>query len=457
MAPVRADRLSEPSGVRRVGRYAIGAEIGRGGMATVMFAKLLGPVGFSRTVAVKCLHPQYAKEPEFRTMLIDEARMAARIAHPNVVQVLDVVAEDDELLLVLELVQGESLAVLLSEAIARGERVPPRIAGAIAAGVLHGLHAAHEATNDRGTPLDLVHRDVSPQNVIVGTDGAARVLDFGVAKAVGRLQTTVEGQIKGRLGYMAPEHLCAGPLDRRTDVFASAVVLWEMLVGERLFSGDPGDLARRIARVGDIEPPRARVPEIPAALDAIVMRGLAREPAKRFPTARQMAVEIERCHALATAAEVAEWVEDLARERLRVRADRLAEFERQLRDIEVAAATRPPATPAGVAVDGPPGTPRARRGTIIVVIGAATALGAIAVSLLHHPAQPEAPSIASAPGSAELQPSESAVPTPTAVPSDSQAAPTPTKPRTRQRSRADCDPPYVLQADGTRRFKRECL
>src|ERR1035437_3672665 len=152
---------------RVVGRYALYGEIASGGMATVHFGRLLGPVGFSRTVAIKRLHPQFAKDPEFVTMFLDEARLASRIRHPNVARTLDVVALEGELFLVMDYVEGEALSRLLRTCRARGTPVPPKVAAAIVCGVLHGLHAAHEAKSERGEPLGIVHRDVSPQNVLV--------------------------------------------------------------------------------------------------------------------------------------------------------------------------------------------------------------------------------------------------------------------------------------------------
>ena len=190
-----------------VGRYAICDAIASGGMATVHLGRLIGPVGFSRTVAVKRLHPQFAHDPDFTSMFLDEARLAARVQHPNVVPTLDVVLANDELLLVMEYVRGEALSRLVRAARERGERLPPRIVGAIASGALQGLHAAHEAVDEKGRPLGLVHRDMSPQNILVGVDGTARVLDFGIAKAEGRAHATREGQVKGKLLYMPPEQL----------------------------------------------------------------------------------------------------------------------------------------------------------------------------------------------------------------------------------------------------------
>src|SRR5215472_12533797 len=216
----------DPAHARVIGRYALYDELAAGGMATVHFGRLLGHAGFSRTVAIKKLYPQYAKDPEFVSMFLDEARLAARVRHPNVVTTLDVVSTAGELLLVLEYVHGESLSRLLRATAEAGALVPWRIAAAIVSGVLHGLHAAHEAKSERGEPLDLVHRDVSPQNVTVGVDGVARVLDFGIAKAVGRLTHTRGGLVKGKYSYMAPEQV-QGIVTRRSDVFSAAILLWE--------------------------------------------------------------------------------------------------------------------------------------------------------------------------------------------------------------------------------------
>src|SRR5262245_12000396 len=155
-------------------------------MGSVSIGRFVGPGGFSKTVAIKRLHRHFACDPEFSAMFLDEARLAARIRHPNVASILDVVAADDEVIVVMEYIHGESLAHLSAALHRHGVALPPRIAVSVMTGVLSGLHAAHEATDDRGEPLRLVHRDVSPQNILVGTDGVVRVVDFGIAKAVGR-------------------------------------------------------------------------------------------------------------------------------------------------------------------------------------------------------------------------------------------------------------------------------
>src|SRR3954467_5396427 len=214
-----------------IDRYELHGEIASGGMARVHLGRLVGPGGFGRTVAIKRLHPHLAKEPEFVDMLTDEARVAGRLGHPNLVPTLDIVAAEGELFLVMEYVPGLTLSVIAKRIGAQNERVPLPIALSIMTGVLHGLHAVHEAKDERGLPLEVVHRDVSPQNILVGSDGVARVLDFGVAKAAGRAHGTQDGRIKGKFGYMPPEQLHGEVLDRRADVYAAGVVLWEALVG----------------------------------------------------------------------------------------------------------------------------------------------------------------------------------------------------------------------------------
>jgi serine/threonine protein kinase len=310
---------------RSLGRYALCDELAAGGMATVHFGRLLGPAGFARTVAIKRLHAQYAKDPEFVAMFLDEARLAARIRHPNVVSTLDVIVHEDEVFLVMEYIHGDSLSKLFQRA-ALGMPLP--IVCAIMASVLHGLHAAHEARDERGDPLRIIHRDVSPQNILVGADGIARVLDFGVAKAVRRLHTTGDGSLKGKLRYMAPEQLRGEPIDRRVDVFSASIVLWEMLTGRRLFQGEEAAVYVTRLLADRIERPCTLVPDLPPALDDIVMRGLTLDRADRFATARDMAVALESAATPATAHAVGAWVESTLRGELSARAAILADIER---------------------------------------------------------------------------------------------------------------------------------
>jgi serine/threonine protein kinase len=320
--------VTEPATQEGVaGRYAIFGEIASGGMAKVHVGRLLGPRGFARTVAIKRLHDHYARDPDFAAMFLDEAHLAARVRHPNVVPTLDVVADGGQLLLVMEYVAGESLSRLERATWARGERIAPEVASAIVTGVLHGLHAAHEAKNDFGEPLDLVHRDVSPQNILVGSDGVPRVVDFGVAKALGRLHETRDSAVKGKAPYMAPEQIRGLAVTRRTDVFAATVVLWEALTGQRLFAGDNDAATMNNVLTKDPPPPSSLVTDLPKAVDEVTGRGLERDPARRFQTAREMALALERAMPPALASRVGDWVEHVAADALALRAERVAEIE----------------------------------------------------------------------------------------------------------------------------------
>jgi serine/threonine-protein kinase len=296
-------------------------------MAAVYLGRLVGPAGFSRVVAIKRLHEQYAQDPDFVSMFLDEARIAARIRHPNVVPTLDVVVEQGELFLVLEYVEGESLAALIRRSNERGERIPLPIVLAVFIHVLHGLDAAHEATDDAGRPLGIIHRDVSPQNVMVGTDGVARVLDFGVAKAFGRAHHTKSGATKGKIAYMAPEQIVMkDPLTRAADIYATSITLWEALVGRRYLESDSDAHMLHALLYDSVPAPRSAVPDLPPALDAIVLRGVERVPSARFATAREMAVALAGVDRMATPMEVADWVRATAADALGRRAAHVADI-----------------------------------------------------------------------------------------------------------------------------------
>jgi serine/threonine-protein kinase len=323
----------------RFGRYRLYDVIAAGGMATVHYGRLHGELGFARTVAIKRLHPEYTRDPEFVAMFMDEARLTMRVQHPNVVQTLDVVAAEGELLLVMEYVPAVSLWHLLGAARRLGERVPPPVAAAVVGDALRGLHAAHEATDEAGNPLDIVHRDVSPQNILVGTDGIARMLDFGVAKASGRQQVTREGQVKGKFAYMAPEQITNVCVTRQSDVFAASIVLWEALTGTRLFQADSETALLARVLSAPIEPPSAVAAGLDPQLDRIVLRGLSRDLAARYATAREMARDLEDHAGVPSTSQVAEWVERLAGDDLARRAARVAEIENESRSERVSVTT----------------------------------------------------------------------------------------------------------------------
>jgi serine/threonine-protein kinase len=489
-----------------VGRYAIYDEIATGGMATVHFGRLVGPVQFARTVAIKRLHPHLAREPEFVAMFLDEARVAARVRHPNVVPMLDIVTTAGEPpFLVMEYVQGESLARLLGSLRERGERAQAPVACSIVVGMLLGLHAAHEAKGERGESLGIVHRDVSPQNVIVGRDGVARLLDFGVAKAVGRLQTTREGQFKGKLAYTAPEVVRGAPVTRASDIYSAGVVLWEALTGSRLFVGEnDANLLERVL-FAPIVAPSLRAKDLAPALDAVVLRALARDPKQRFSTAREMARAIEAAIPIAGRSEVGAWVESLAGDVLAVRAGTMARIERDPVQPPVAEPTEgdapalsAPSVPGAMAsniseTDAAAG-PRAfpRRALLPALALCALALltvlglrgagprGSAATHVIQDGPTPQVAALAPVASSAEPvasadeppQAAKGAAQPPSAL---SSGAPAP-KAAPRQGAnhhaaartagggdappapaRAPCNPPWTLDAQGIKQYKLECL
>ena len=313
-----------------VNRYQTFGEIASGGMATVEYGRLLGPHGFSRPVAIKRLHAQFAKDPAFGAMFIDEARLSARLTHANIVQTLDVIERPGEIAIVMEYVHGEALSSVIEQVNARGERVPVKIATALVSSVLHGLHAAHEARNERDELLGVVHRDVSPQNILVGADGVPRILDFGIAKAVDQLRSTPNGEIKGKLAYIAPEQLRGQVVDRRADVFGAAAVLWETLTGFMLFHAESSSVLVQRVLQEPLRPPSVHVAELVPELDAIVMRGLSRDREQRYATAREMALELERKLGIATQSEVSDWLQGVAGAALARRASQLRQLQERV-------------------------------------------------------------------------------------------------------------------------------
>ncbi|WP_437337913.1 serine/threonine-protein kinase [Sorangium sp. So ce394] len=524
--------LRAQGGASAVVRYLLFDEIGAGGMATVHLGRQHGSAGFRRTVAVKRLYPQFVRDPELVAMLLDEARVAARIRHPNVVATIDVVSSGGEVLLVMEYVHGESLARLLRAATKDGGAPPPRIACAVLAGALHGLHAAHEATAEDGAPLGLVHRDVSPHNLLVGEDGVARVLDFGVAKSAGRAQITRDGQLKGKLAYMSPEQIAGEPLDRRADVYAAGVVLWETLTGERLFEGRGEALSiLRLLQAG-VDPPSARRPGVPPELEAITLRALARGPEDRFPTAREMALALEATGLAASTSEVGAWVASLAGEALSQRAALIAAIEpgaatpsappelgsalettgaalgtagAALETTGLALGTAGAALgtaaagPAEAAVASAPqpaaASPSRRRWGAAAAAGAALAIAAAAIGFARAEAPPRASARAGvaaaaararvaarpaalphgaqfAAGAAGAGAAGAGVPDASATPGAPTAAAATAAPSApaakaagagarrlprREPARDGCNPPFVIDGQGHKRYKRECF
>jgi eukaryotic-like serine/threonine-protein kinase len=485
-SPVRAESSSEirptpPPEPQFLGRYAIYDQIASGGMATVHFGRFAGPSGFARTVAIKRAHPHLARESDFALMFLDEARLAARIRHPNVVATIDVLQTPTDLALVMEYVHGESLWKLARAAKDRGERVPVAVSAAIIIDTLHGLHAAHEATDEQSRPLGIVHRDVSPQNILVGVDGIARLVDFGIAKAAGRLHETKDSSVKGKYAYMAPEQARGEPLTRLADTFSAAIVFWELLTGERLFAGKSEAETIHKCLVARVRPPSQLAPDLDPALDAILAKGLSRDPAKRYPTAREMALAIEACVPAIRPSEVGAWVERMAGDALAARAEIQADIEGSQPSVREMAPTVPEGmmsddrdAASAIRAAAEPMPARARRNALVVVAiaGALVITGAIGVALgrasPRAAADPPSTSALVAPllSSMVVASASTAASSVAAVPpAASSASPSvgahpasraPQPLRSRPRS-ASCNPPYSIDSEGREIFKPECM
>jgi serine/threonine-protein kinase len=426
--------------VRTFGRYSLYAPIGSGGMATVHLARLAGAAGFTRTVAIKRMHPHLARDPQFVGMFTDEAKLAARIQHPNVVQTLDVVSFQDELFVVLEYVHGVSLSQLIRQARANDGGIPVGVALRVGVDVLHGLHAAHEARSERGEPLELVHRDVSPQNVIVGTDGTARVLDFGVAKALGRMQASTEGQIKGKVAYVSPEQLRGERVSRTSDIYSAGVMLWEVLAGRQLFQGATEATVLMAILEGKIPSLRSYCPDVPPLLEAALGRALSSNPSIRFATAAEMADALERAAPMASAREVGAWAEIVATKSLEKRAALLARVESSPCNVSVANVVELELTPSGghpllpeapitftdrksmsvaTSITKSFAPPRSRKAVVWAVLGVLAGAGVLALVALLGGGEPASRETAQA---APPTPPPSAEPAPAPPPAPSAAA-----------------------------------
>ena len=260
-------------------------------MASVWAARIQGTRGFEKLVAVKTILPHLADDPHFETMFLDEARIASEIVHPNIAQVFDLGDQDGVLYLVCEWIDGESLAMLRRRVEERGEQIPVPIALHIMADVCAGLHAAHELCDATGQALKVVHRDVSPQNIVISDAGAVKVIDFGVAKALNRaLGETVAGGLKGKVQYMAPEQARNLSIDRRADLWSVGAVLYHLLTGRVPYEAD-SPLAVLSMLLSE-EPPPPLPSHVPSAVAELVMRALKPDPADRFQSAAEMQVAI---------------------------------------------------------------------------------------------------------------------------------------------------------------------
>jgi eukaryotic-like serine/threonine-protein kinase len=278
--------------IDRIGRYEVAGVLASGGMAEILLGRVKGPSGFDRPVVLKRILPHLARQSAFVDMFLDEARIIARIHHPNVVDVHELGKIDGELFMVMEYLEGESVSSLERRLIRQNQPLEPRLAAFIVAEACAGVHAAHELRDDHGVLLEVVHRDVSPQNVFLTYAGGVKLLDFGIAKTSDRIARTEVGQLKGKLDFMAPEQCKSERLDRRTDVFALGIVLYELLTQRRLFKRPSAAGTVQAILNEPIVPPSRLAPDCPESLTRICLRALERDPDKRFPTAHAMGREL---------------------------------------------------------------------------------------------------------------------------------------------------------------------
>jgi serine/threonine protein kinase len=277
-----------------LGRYQVIKHLAQGGMAEVFLARATGIEGFEREVVIKRIRAEQARDKTYVQMFLDEARLSATLNHHNIVQVIDIGEEQGEFFFAMEYIHGEDVRKLLTHVSHRGERVPLEHVITIVTAAAAGLHFAHEHRGPDRLPLGIVHRDVSPANILVGYDGGVKVADFGIAKAAHRTSETQSGTLKGKVAYMSPEQCIGGSVDRRSDVFALGIVLYELATVRRLFKGDNDFLTMTAIVQGRIPPPSTHWPEIPRGLEEIIMRALSPQPDKRFATADEMRVALEQ-------------------------------------------------------------------------------------------------------------------------------------------------------------------
>ncbi len=277
----------------QIGRYDLLFPLGQGGMATVFAGRLSGMAGFEKLVAIKVIHPHLADQQAFVDMFLDEARIAARIHHPNVGEILDVGEDEGLYYMVGELIAGQPLNAILDHLSTKNATLPHGLAAYIAAKVCRGLHAAHQLTGKDGGSLNLIHRDVTPQNILISYDGAVKLIDFGVAFARDRLTRSETGALKGKVGFMSPEQFRGEPLDRRSDLFSVGVVLYLMLTGRHPFEGTADAVRMQKILSGSTPAPRSFDSRIDPVVEQTVLTALANRREDRFATTEKMAESLD--------------------------------------------------------------------------------------------------------------------------------------------------------------------
>jgi serine/threonine-protein kinase len=279
----------------RFGKYQLVEKLGQGGMAEVWKARIVGPAGFQRTLVVKRILPHLVEDAHFVQMFVAEARLSARLNHANIVQVFELGNVEGEYFLAMEYVRGRDLVRLLKAQAGRGN-LDPGLGAYVVREVCRALGYAHGLVDDRGQPLRIIHRDVSPSNIMLAFDGAVKLLDFGIAKALAEAgeSKTQTGTLKGKFGYMAPEQVEGRDIDHRADLFAAGIVLWESLTARRLFKGATDMQTIALVREARIEPPSRLNPAVPPELDRVCLRALAKSVEDRYATCEEMAIDLDR-------------------------------------------------------------------------------------------------------------------------------------------------------------------
>ncbi|MEW5741020.1 MAG: serine/threonine-protein kinase [Myxococcota bacterium] len=327
------------------GRYQLLRKIASGGMGQVLLAKK-GQDDFEKLVVIKRILPHLVEDEEFFTMFKDEAKITMRLDHPNIARINEFGVEGGVHFIEMEYVAGEDLRRIEKRAAAAGRGIPIGIILRVVADAAAGLDFAHKARDAKGQPLNLVHRDVSPQNVLVGFDGSVKLIDFGVAKAAGRAQHTATGILKGKFPYMSPEQARGDDLDPRSDVFALGIILWEQLTGKRLFKGENDLATQKLVLACQVPPPSEVEPSVPKGLDPIVLKALAKDREGRFPDAAALRMALEE-FALANAipsssAHLSAFMQELYAERIARESDpRTFEEDSGLTDLDVGGLAKP--------------------------------------------------------------------------------------------------------------------
>jgi serine/threonine protein kinase len=279
--------------VRRFGRYTLIKKLATGGMAEIWLARQRGLAGFNRFIVIKKILAHLSEQQTFVDMFLDEARTSAALTHPNIVQIYDLGREGDAYFIAMEFIEGENLAALAWRGMKKGSTVSPGHAARIIADTSKALHYAHHLKNADGRPLEIVHRDVSPQNVLVTYEGDVKVVDFGIAKAATKSEQTKTGMLKGKFSYMSPEQCLGARVDKRSDIFALGILLYELTTGKRLFKHESELMILEMITKRAVIPPRQVAPHIPAQLERIILRALEKDVTRRHPTAQDLQLDLE--------------------------------------------------------------------------------------------------------------------------------------------------------------------